>query len=116
MKKDEKWQMLSELSVEQSENFITHNFEGVKGIPSWCNNSFVSEKDLKADGGMWIVNKKSGSGWKGVQDDVRVMRNELAPLWVKFLAQHSAGKGGILNKIPSGTALIELLEKWHQLL
>ena len=116
MKKDEKWQMLSELSVEQSENFITHNFEGVKGIPSWCNNSFVSKKDLKADGGKWIVNKKRESGWKRVQDDVRVMRNELAPLWMKFLAQHNAGKGGILNKIPSGTALIELLEKWHQLL
>ena len=28
-----KWQMLSELSVDQSENFISHNFEGVKGIP-----------------------------------------------------------------------------------
>ena len=33
MKKDEKlWHMLSELSVEQSENFVSHNFEGVKGI------------------------------------------------------------------------------------
>ena len=54
---------------------------------------------------------KSESGWKRVQDDVRVMRNELAPLSVKFLAQHNAGKGGILNQILSGTALTVLLEK-----
>ena len=43
MKKDEKWQMLSELSVDQSENFISHQFKGVKGIPSWCNDSFGSQ-------------------------------------------------------------------------
>ena len=36
IKKDEKWQMLSELSVDQSENFISHNFEGVKRNPITC--------------------------------------------------------------------------------
>ena len=42
------------IKLDQSENFISHNFEGVKGIPSWCNDSFVSKKDLKADGGkLW---------------------------------------------------------------
>ena len=44
------------------------------------------------------------------------MRNELSPLWKKFLSQYSAGKGGVLGKVPSGTALVELLDKWLRLL
>jgi hypothetical protein len=44
------------------------------------------------------------------------MRNELAPLWVKFLSQHNAGRGGVLNAILSGTALVEPLKKWLCLL
>ena len=75
----------------------------------------MAKKDLKADCGPWVLNVGSESAWKRAQEDVRIMRNELSPLWKKFLSQYSAGKGGVLGKVPSGTALVELLDKWLRL-
>ena len=116
MKREEKWRQLSEKAQEQTLNFMTFNFSGVQNIPAWCTDAFVAKKDLKADCGPWVLNVNSESAWKRAQEDVRIMRNELSPLWIKFLSQHSAGKGGVLGKVPSGTALVELLDKWLRLL
>lgn len=113
MKKEDKWKKLSTNTKEQTATFISHNFNNVKGIPFWCDDAFVSsKKESKGKSEPWIVSETSETGWKRAIEDVRVMRNDLGPLWVKFLATHNAGKGGVLTTIPSGTALLELLEKW----
>ena len=62
-----------------------------------------------------MVNAKTETGWKRAQEDIRIMRNELGPLWIKFVAKNNAGRGGVINQIPSGTALVELLDKWLRL-
>ena len=47
MKKEDKWLTLSLTTAENTKTFITHNFDGVHGIPVWCTDSFVSKKDMK---------------------------------------------------------------------
>jgi hypothetical protein len=41
----------SENAVEQTKNFMSHNFAGVTGIPGWCNDIFVAKMNLKEDYG-----------------------------------------------------------------
>ena len=41
--------------------------------------------------------------------------HKAAPCQKKNSYQNSAGKGGVLGKVPSGTALVELLDKWLRL-
>ena len=91
MKKDEKWQMLSILSVEQSENFFSHNFEGVEG-------SFLVQR---------FIHSFRSQGWRW-QVDCHLEKRE----WVEASTGRRAGNAWWASSMPASGLLKGYLCGW----
>ena len=103
--------MLRDKIVEQYEAFIkVHITENQIFVPPFVTTNLLKSADI-AEKKDWKISITNNTTWRAYQKVVKEFRNDILPLWKSLIRIVGKGSDGSI-KVPSGMALVELLDKF----